>query len=195
MTWDRRSDFIKPLDVFLMTWWPWKPVQLDGHLDLLHVDASDSERITKHSYARAYRSGIKSSQSRWPADCTGFHGHHIIRNSSEDKLRFSVVSSLFTKSWVSYKNCSWDNSLSVKTVAHGRVITAIVDNCQLSGPSTRNFDHTRVFLNRAVCITSLNPKFNGSHFVVPPSSITRMTGWVANYGILWRMRTAPIHWK
>ena len=52
----------------------------------------------------------------------------------------------------------------------------------------------------AVRITSLNPKFNGSHFGLPPSSIHRMTGWVAIYRILWRMRTAPIgifgtvHW-
>ena len=44
----------------------------------------------------------------------------------------------------------------------------------------------------AVCITSSNPKFNGSHFALPPSSINRMTGWVANSRILWRMRTAPI---
>ena len=44
----------------------------------------------------------------------------------------------------------------------------------------------------AVRITSMNPKFNGSHFGLPPSSIHRMTGWVAFYRILWRMRTAPI---
>ena len=30
-----------------------------------------------------------------------------------------------------------------------------------------------------VCITSLYPKFNRSHFGLPPSSIRRMTGWVA----------------
>ena len=36
----------------------------------------------------------------------------------------------------------------------------------------------------AVRITSLNPKFNGSHFGLPPSSIHRMTGWVANPRIL-----------
>ena len=46
----------------------------------------------------------------------------------------------------------------------------------------------------AVRITSLNPKFNRSHFDLPPSSIHRMTGWVANSRILWRMRTAPISW-
>ena len=44
----------------------------------------------------------------------------------------------------------------------------------------------------AVRITSLNPKFNGSHFGLPPSSIHRMTGWVAISRVLWRMRTAPI---
>ena len=44
----------------------------------------------------------------------------------------------------------------------------------------------------AVRITSLNPKFNRSHFGLPPSGIHRMTGWVANSRILWRMRTAPI---
>ena len=44
----------------------------------------------------------------------------------------------------------------------------------------------------AVRITSLNPKFNGSHFGLPPSGIQRMTGWVAISRILWRMRTAPI---
>ena len=31
----------------------------------------------------------------------------------------------------------------------------------------------------AVHITSLNPKFNESHFGLPPSSIQKMTGWVA----------------
>ena len=47
-------------------------------------------------------------------------------------------------------------------------------------------------MGRAVRITSLNPKFNGSHFGLPPSSIHRMTGWVAISRVLWRMRTAPI---
>ena len=56
------------------------------------------------------------------------------------------------------------------------------DLCQENTPSTMG----------AVRITSLNPKFNGSHFGLPPSSIHRMTGWVANCRILWRMRTAPI---
>ena len=46
----------------------------------------------------------------------------------------------------------------------------------------------------AMRIASLNPKFNGSHFVLPPSSIHRMTGWVAISRILWRMRTAPLGW-
>ena len=44
----------------------------------------------------------------------------------------------------------------------------------------------------AVRITSLSPKFNGSHFVVPHRSIHRKTGWVAISRIQWRMRTAPI---
>ena len=35
---------------------------------------------------------------------------------------------------------------------------------------------------------------DGSHFGLPPSSIHRMTGWVANSRILWRMHTAPIWW-
>ena len=26
------------IDSFHITWWPWKPVQLDGHLDWLHFD-------------------------------------------------------------------------------------------------------------------------------------------------------------
>ena len=47
----------------------------------------------------------------------------------------------------------------------------------------------------ATCITSLHPKFNGSHFGLPPSSIHRMTGWVAISRIQWRMRTAPIVYK
>ena len=47
-------------------------------------------------------------------------------------------------------------------------------------------------LTGAVCITSLNPKFNGSHFGLSPSSVHRMTGWVVISRILWRMRTAPI---
>ena len=47
----------------------------------------------------------------------------------------------------------------------------------------------------AVCITSLHPKFNGSHFGLPPSSIHRMTGWVAISRTQWRMRTAPIVYK
>ena len=45
----------------------------------------------------------------------------------------------------------------------------------------------------AVRITSLNPKFNGSHFGLPPSSIHRMTGWVAISRMLWRKRTVPIN--
>ena len=46
----------------------------------------------------------------------------------------------------------------------------------------------------AVRITQLNPKFNKSHFCLrmPPSSIHRMTGWLAISRLLWRMRTAPM---
>ena len=43
----------------------------------------------------------------------------------------------------------------------------------------------------AVRITSLNPKFNGSHFGLPPSSIHRMTGQVAIFRIL-RVRARPL---
>ena len=46
---------------------------------------------------------------------------------------------------------------------------------------------------RAVRTTSLSTNFNGSHLNLLPSSIHGMTGWVAIYCILWRMRTAPIH--
>ena len=49
-----------------------------------------------------------------------------------------------------------------------------------------------LYVNGAVCITSLYPKCNGSHFGLPPSSIHKMTGWVAISHILWRMRTAAI---
>ena len=45
---------------------------------------------------------------------------------------------------------------------------------------------------RAVRTTSLTTNFNGSHFDLLPSSIHRMTGWVAIYRTLRRMRTAPI---
>ena len=38
----------------------------------------------------------------------------------------------------------------------------------------------------------IESKVHGSHFGLPPSSIHRMTGWVANSRILWHMRTAPI---
>ena len=31
------------IDSFLITWWPWKQVQLDGHLDWLHTDTSGSQ--------------------------------------------------------------------------------------------------------------------------------------------------------
>ena len=40
-------------------------------------------------------------------------------------------------------------------------------------------------------ITSLNPKFIGSHFCLPLSFIQRKTGWVAISRILWRTRMAP----
>ena len=44
---------------------------------------------------------------------------------------------------------------------------------------------------RAIRITSLNSKINGSHVSLPPSSVHRMTGWVAISRILQRMYTAP----
>ena len=39
------SDWSGAIDSFLIMWWPWKPVQLDGHLDWLHFDTSGSELI------------------------------------------------------------------------------------------------------------------------------------------------------
>ena len=45
----------------------------------------------------------------------------------------------------------------------------------------------------AVCITSLYPQFNGSHFSQPPSSIsTKWLHWVAKSCERWRMRTGLI---
>ena len=78
---------------------------------------------------------------------------------------------------------------------HTRIWTGVpakMSTCKNVHPT---IPRQRILIRRemgAVRITSLNPKFNGSHFVVPPSSIHRMTGWVANSHILWRMRTAPI---
>ena len=75
------------IDSFLITWWPWKPVQLDGHLDWVHFDASASQNNCTCScivhWHVSFRSRVsKCNQSRWPSNYTGFHGHHVTRNSS-----------------------------------------------------------------------------------------------------------------
>ena len=40
------------IDEFLITWWPWKQVQLYGHLDWLYFDIFGSEGIIKSFNAR-----------------------------------------------------------------------------------------------------------------------------------------------
>ena len=123
-----------PIDSFPITWWLWKPVQLDGRLDRLHFDTLDLWTMKKwglcvlrHGFqisveailachpARStewldchpkscerwrirtgpivhapalrlimipwYPEVSKYNQSRWPSNCTCFHGHHVMRNS------------------------------------------------------------------------------------------------------------------
>ena len=80
--------------------------------------------------------------------------------------------------------------------AHGPHCASVGRFCfkrpQTISSAKYDFRHQTLHTMGAVRITSLNPKFNGSHFGLPPSSIPRMTGWVTNSRILWRMRTAPI---
>ena len=77
------------IDSFLITWWPWKPVQLDGHLDWFHFDTSQSPKFV-HAHALCIDHDMipsdsevsKCNRSRWPSNCTGFHGHHVMRKES-----------------------------------------------------------------------------------------------------------------
>ena len=77
------------IDSFHITWWPWKPVQLDGHLDWLHIDTCgflNNYTCTciwnGHDFFKFRVSWSKCNQSKWPSDCIGFHGHHVMWNSS-----------------------------------------------------------------------------------------------------------------
>ena len=72
---------------FHITWWPWKPVQLDGHLDRLHIDTCgflNNYTCTCiwnwHDFFKFRVS--KCNQSKWPSNCIGLHGHHVMWNSS-----------------------------------------------------------------------------------------------------------------
>ena len=75
------------IDSFHITWWPWKPVQLDGHLDWLHFDTCgflNNYTCTCiwniHDFFKFRVS--KCNQSKWPSNCIGFYGHRVIWNSS-----------------------------------------------------------------------------------------------------------------
>ena len=66
----------------------------------------------------------------------------------------------------------------------------ITNPCILSFALFKEFSHSSDRMG-AVRITSLNSKFNVSHFGLPPSSIHRMTGWVANFPYTMTYATRP----
>ena len=75
------------IDSFHTTWWPWKPVQLDGHLDWLHIDTCgflNNYTCTCiwnwHDFFKFRVS--KCNQWKWTSNCIGFNGHHVMWNSS-----------------------------------------------------------------------------------------------------------------
>ena len=75
------------IDPFHITWWPWKPVQLDGHLDWLHFDTSGFLNNYTCTCIRNWHDFFKlrvskCNQSKWPSKCIGFYGHNVMWNSS-----------------------------------------------------------------------------------------------------------------
>ena len=79
--------FVTSIYSFHITWWPWKPVQLDDHLDWLHFDTCgflNNYTCTCiwnwHDFFKFRVS--KCNQSKWPFNCIGFHGHHVMWNPS-----------------------------------------------------------------------------------------------------------------
>ena len=63
--------------------------QLDGHLDWLHFDTSGSQNDCTClalciDMIPSDPEVSKCNQSRWPSNCTGFHGHHVMRKESVD---------------------------------------------------------------------------------------------------------------
>ena len=75
------------IDSFHITWWPWKPVQLDGHLDWLHFDTCGFLNNYTCTCIRNWHDFFKfrvskCNQSKWPSNCIGFYGHHVMWNSS-----------------------------------------------------------------------------------------------------------------
>ena len=62
-------------------------MQLDGQFDWLKFDTLDFGTIAhvialKLSMIPLVQKMSKYNQSRWPSNCTCFHGHHVMRNSS-----------------------------------------------------------------------------------------------------------------
>ena len=97
-----RSSSARGIDSFHIMWWPWKPVQLDGHLDWLHFDTSWSLNNCTCSCMKqwidSFRSrGIKMESIKWPSNCTGFYGHHV----SETRLYRHYDGNLTTQGTVS----------------------------------------------------------------------------------------------
>ena len=90
------------IDSFLITWWPWKPVQLDGHFDWLHFDAPGSLNNCTCSCVKTKHYSFTSSGVKVQLiNCTCFHGHHAMRNSSIKQF----VSVIGDVKCLSYNSC------------------------------------------------------------------------------------------
>ena len=75
------------IDSFHITWWPWKPVQLMATLiDYILIPIDLWTIVHAHAFSidliPSDPEVSKWNQSRWPSNCTGFYGHHVMWKES-----------------------------------------------------------------------------------------------------------------
>ena len=105
-----------PTDSFLIMWWPWKPVQLDGHLDCSHCDTSGY--LNNCTVRIGYR-------------VTGYNDlPGIMIGLTKIKIKTSKVSSCVV--WAVCLTTSWD-------VCNANCLNIVRGHCKSSQkPSKRN---------------------------------------------------------
>ena len=72
--------------------------------NLMSLDLKESCQCSMHEHAQLFRDSevSKRNQSRWPSDCTGFHGHHVVRKEcikKKKKTLTEIESSTFVLPW------------------------------------------------------------------------------------------------
>ena len=104
-------------DSFLITWWPWKPVQLDGHLDWLHFDTSRSLKSCTFSCIVHWHGSFRSSGIKMKSKAPWLYVFcHCLPGSKLNHISTSILKFCLTLFGISFPYLTRGHSAQIKRI-------------------------------------------------------------------------------